>query len=55
MLLNNEFTVDEVSLGNGKCYERIYCDKIVYTQRRVQPDQCCFTVQITGINFECSL
>ncbi len=26
-----------------------------YTQRRVQPDQCYFTVQITGINFECSL
>ncbi len=25
------------------------------TQRRVQPDQCYFTVQITGINFECSL
>ncbi len=25
-----------------------------HTQRRVQPDQCYFTVQITGINFECS-
>ncbi len=25
------------------------------TQRRVQPDQCYFTVQITGSNFECSL
>ncbi len=28
---------------------------ITYTQRRVQPDQCYFTVQMTGINFECSL
>ncbi len=28
---------------------------VVYTQRRVQPDQCYFTVQITGSNFECSL
>ncbi len=27
----------------------------IYTQRRVQPDQCYFTVQITGSNFECSL
>ncbi len=27
----------------------------LYTQRRVQPDQCYFTVQITGINFKCSL
>ncbi len=26
-----------------------------HTQRRVQPDQCYFTVQIAGINFECSL
>ncbi len=26
-----------------------------YTQRRVQPDQCYFTVQITGLNFGCSL
>ncbi len=26
-----------------------------YIQRRVQPDQCYFTVQIIGINFECSL
>ncbi len=26
-----------------------------YTQRRVQPDQCYFTVQITGSKFECSL
>ncbi len=26
-----------------------------HTQRRVQPDQCYFTVQITGSNFECSL
>ncbi len=26
-----------------------------YTQRRVQPEKCYFTVQITGINFECSL
>ncbi len=25
------------------------------TQRWVQPDQCYFTVQITGINFECRL
>ncbi len=25
------------------------------TQRRVQPGQCYFTVQITGINFECGL
>ncbi len=25
------------------------------TQRRVQPDQCYFTVQITGINCECNL
>ncbi len=25
------------------------------TQRRVQPDECYFTVQITGIKFECSL
>ncbi len=30
-------------------------DITIYTQRRVQPDQCYFTVQITGINFECSL
>ncbi len=28
---------------------------ISYTQRKVQPDQCYFTVQITDINFECSL
>ncbi len=27
----------------------------VCTQGRVQPDQCYFTVQITGSNFECSL
>ncbi len=27
----------------------------LFTQRRVQPDQCYFTVQITGSNFECSL
>ncbi len=27
----------------------------MYTQRRVQPDQCYFTVQITGSNFRCSL
>ncbi len=26
-----------------------------HTQRRVLPDQCYFTVQITGSNFECSL
>ncbi len=26
-----------------------------HTQRRVQPDQCYFTVQITGSNLECSL
>ncbi len=26
-----------------------------HTQKRVQPDLCYFTVQITGINFECSL
>ncbi len=26
-----------------------------HTQRRVQPDQCYFTVQITGLNFQCSL
>ncbi len=26
-----------------------------HPQRRVQPDQCYFTVQITGSNFECSL
>ncbi len=26
-----------------------------YTQRRVQPDQCYITVQITGNNVECSL
>ncbi len=25
------------------------------TQRSIQPDQCYFTVQITGISFECSL
>ncbi len=25
------------------------------TQRRVQPDQCYFIVQITGINFEYSM
>ncbi len=29
--------------------------KANYTQRRVQSDQCYFTVQITGSNFECSL
>ncbi len=27
----------------------------VYIQKRVQPDQCYFSVQITGSNFECSL
>ncbi len=27
----------------------------IYTQRSVQPDQCYFTVQITGSNVECSL
>ncbi len=26
-----------------------------HNQRRVKPDQCYFTVQITGINSECSL
>ncbi len=26
--------------------------QIIHTQRTVQPDQCYFTVQITGINFE---
>ncbi len=26
-----------------------------HTQRRVKPDQCYFTVQITVCNFECSL
>ncbi len=26
-----------------------------HTQRRVQPDQCYIRIQITGINFECSL
>ncbi len=26
-----------------------------YTQRRFQTDKCYFTVQMTGINFECSL
>ncbi len=31
------------------------CMVHAYTQRRVQPDQCYFTVQITGSNFECSL
>ncbi len=31
-------------------------DKIICGRhRRVQPDKCYFTVQITGINFECSL
>ncbi len=30
-------------------------DGFDHTQRRVQPDQCYFTVQITGINFECNL
>ncbi len=25
------------------------------TQRRVEPDQCYFTVQITGSNFECNV
>ncbi len=29
--------------------------KLGCTQRRVQPDQCYLTVQITGSNFECSL
>ncbi len=29
--------------------------KYLYTQRRVQPDQCYITVQITGSNFDCSL
>ncbi len=29
--------------------------RVIYNQRRVQPDQCYFTVQITGRNFECSL
>ncbi len=30
-------------------------DTGTYTQRTAKPDQCYFTVQITGINFECSL
>ncbi len=33
----------------------IVIDFINYNQRRVQPDQCYFTVQITGSTFECSL
>ncbi len=28
---------------------------LFHTQRRVQSDQCYFTVQMTGINFEYSL
>ncbi len=39
------------------CYQHrapVYVD-IQYTQRRVQPDQCYFTVPITDSNFECSL
>ncbi len=35
--------------------ENVFYLAACYTQRRVQPDQCYFTVQITGINFECSL
>ncbi len=30
-------------------------DQPNHTQKRVQPDKCYFTVQITGSNFECSL
>ncbi len=29
--------------------------RVTHTQRRVQPDQCYFTMQITGVNFECTL
>ncbi len=28
---------------------------VIHTQRRIQTGQCYFTVQITGINSECSL
>ncbi len=37
--------------GRGSPPKCITC----HTQRRVQPDQCYFTAQITAINFECSL
>ncbi len=33
----------------------IRAEQLAHTQRRVQPDQCYFTIQITDINFECSL
>ncbi len=39
---NQLFAITKVAMANK------------YTQRRVQPDQCYFTVQITGSNFECS-
>ncbi len=43
----------ELTTMFGKCesVER----KVNTTQRRVQPDQCYFTVQFTGNNFDCSL
>ncbi len=41
---------------NTKCSSKSHKQNhSMYTQRRVQPEQCYFTVQITGINFECSL
>ncbi len=41
--------------GYDMCYQGGNGYRIVYTQRRVQPDQCYFTVYITRINFECNL
>ncbi len=52
LYLTLQLKTNEISLEikNGKP-NLIRC----YTQRNVQPDQCYFTVQINGINFECSL
>ncbi len=36
------------------CWLDILIKYIMCTQRRVQPDQCYFTIQIVGINGECS-
>ncbi len=52
-------TICQIYMMNKTNYKRNpYAKREIlkeYTQRRVQPDQCYFTVQITGSNFECSL
>ncbi len=54
-LWNCDTDQDRFHLGTHYEDSRVLCKQLAYIQRRVQPDQCYFTIQITDIDFECSL